>query len=95
MIGRPLDDLLKRAELGKDTITEILEPRDLCLPLVFADDSLIFFKATSEGFRVVKMSLEIYARASRQMVNFEKSDVCFGKSIEKEMEEDLASLLGV
>lgn len=47
--------------------------------LFFADDSLIFFKATKENVLAVKECLNKYERASGQLINFDKSVVTFSK----------------
>lgn len=49
--------------------------------LFFADDSLVFFKATREGCNAIKQCLLKYERASGKMVNFEKSAAAFSPSI--------------
>lgn len=62
--------------------------------LFFTDDSFVFFKANDMEFHHVRMSLEFYARASGQVINFDKSEVSFGKSIPKVIGEALALSLG-
>src|ERR1041385_2069388 len=51
--------------------------------LLFADDSLLFFKATSEGAHEVSNLLEIYCKASGQHVNPAKSTIFFSKGTPK------------
>lgn len=43
--------------------------------LFFADDSLIFFKATPEVCATIRNCLSIYERASGQLINYEKSSL--------------------
>ncbi|XP_075504360.1 uncharacterized protein LOC142541783 [Primulina tabacum] len=45
--------------------------------LFFADDNLLFFRATLEDCMVVRNCLELYERASGQLINFEKSSLSF------------------
>lgn len=48
--------------------------------LLFADDSLLFYKATTNSSRSIKKCLCDYEEASGQMVNFEKSAITFSAS---------------
>ncbi|KAL0397553.1 UNVERIFIED_CONTAM: hypothetical protein Scaly_0203700 [Sesamum calycinum] len=48
--------------------------------LLFADDTLIFSKASSDSARHIKEILEIYRMASGQEINFQKSSVAFSKN---------------
>ena len=64
--------------------------------LLFADDSLMFFKACPEECEFVAETIRVYSTASGQLVNFQKSDVCFCKDVWMEEEEELLSqTLGV
>ena len=64
--------------------------------LLFADDSLMFFKACPEECVAVAEILRAYSTASGQLVNFQKSDVCFGKDVGTEAKEEaLTQTLGV
>jgi hypothetical protein len=47
--------------------------------LLFADDSLLFVKASVEGAEEVVQILETYCQASGQRMNFDKSSVFFSK----------------
>lgn len=47
--------------------------------LLFADDSLLLFKATTEGAEEVSHLLETYALASGQRINKDKSSIFFSK----------------
>lgn len=48
--------------------------------LFFADDSLIFFKATKDNTDLVKDSLSTYEKASGQLINFDKSAITFSRN---------------
>ncbi|XP_075486201.1 uncharacterized protein LOC142525795 [Primulina tabacum] len=45
--------------------------------MFFADDSLVFFRATMEAGARVKECLSIYEKASGQLVNYDKSTLSF------------------
>jgi hypothetical protein len=47
--------------------------------LIFADDILLFFSASTEGADDVKKVLEQYCNASGQRINMDKSSVFFSK----------------
>jgi hypothetical protein len=45
--------------------------------LLFADDSLLFFRANSSQASYVKMALDRYSRAIGQLINFDKCSILF------------------
>jgi hypothetical protein len=47
--------------------------------LLFADDSLLFFKANRESADEVMDVLNIYCQASGQRINMDKSSIHFAK----------------
>jgi hypothetical protein len=59
--------------------------------LVFADDSLLFFKATSEGAMEIVSSLEVYYQASGQKINRSKSSVFFSKGCSQTIRNEIKS----
>lgn len=63
--------------------------------LLFADDSYIFTHATVKDCKEVMAVLDLYERASGQVVNLQKSIVVFSKNIGKEEQLFLADYLGV
>ncbi|KAL5753865.1 hypothetical protein ACOSP7_022085 [Xanthoceras sorbifolium] len=63
--------------------------------LFFADDSMIFTKATSTECLNIQHILLTYSRASGQSVNFQKSSVCFSKHVPELLIEELVQILGV
>ncbi|XP_019155723.1 PREDICTED: uncharacterized protein LOC109152478 [Ipomoea nil] len=48
--------------------------------LFFADDSLLFFKANIREANVVKQCLVRYEKLSGQVVNYNKSSICFSRN---------------
>ncbi|KAL6205710.1 hypothetical protein ACLB2K_022964 [Fragaria x ananassa] len=63
--------------------------------LLFADDSLIFFRANEEECGVVRDILLQYERVSGQQVNFQKSSISFSRNICLDAQFQLAAQLGV
>ncbi|KAL5571807.1 hypothetical protein UlMin_021404 [Ulmus minor] len=63
--------------------------------LLFADDSFMFLDANSSNFEVLSDILNLYCAASGQLVNFEKSEICFGRDIDAPIQRDLAGFFGV
>ncbi|XP_062118476.1 uncharacterized protein LOC133832109 [Humulus lupulus] len=63
--------------------------------LFFADDSMIFMEATQRDVVAFNNILNVYSRASGQLINLEKSDVSFGKCVSLEDQKKLAELLRV
>lgn len=49
--------------------------------LFFVDDSFLFFKATYNGALLIKNLLTVYAQASGQVVNFNKSLILFSANM--------------
>jgi hypothetical protein len=49
--------------------------------LLFADDSLLFFKGSREGAEELSNLLEDYCRASGQRINREKSSIFSQRSV--------------
>ncbi|CAN1332707.1 Putative ribonuclease H protein At1g65750 [Linum perenne] len=63
--------------------------------LLFADDSLFFCRATIQEVRELKETFDVYARASGQLINFEKSGMMFTKSTHPMLAAGLRAILGV
>lgn len=63
--------------------------------LFFADDSLIFGRASEDEIDTVKRILQIYEVASGQKVNLDKSDISFSGSLPNDLKDNLAHRLGV
>ncbi|KAL0361578.1 UNVERIFIED_CONTAM: hypothetical protein Sradi_3842300 [Sesamum radiatum] len=63
--------------------------------LLFADDTLIFYQATTEAMGCIKRILKTLEAASGLQVNLEKSFVVLRKNFPIEGWEDIAGMLGV
>ncbi|KAL5545019.1 hypothetical protein UlMin_008803 [Ulmus minor] len=63
--------------------------------LFFADDSLLFFEASTDSCLAVKEALTGYETASGQLVSYSKSTVCFGPNVAEDLADQLTASLGV
>ncbi|KAA3490189.1 reverse transcriptase [Gossypium australe] len=63
--------------------------------LLFADDCVIFGKATSRGATILKDILKVYESCSGQCVNYCKSTVFYNSKTTEENKEEVSALLGV
>ncbi|XP_019165744.1 PREDICTED: uncharacterized protein LOC109161710 [Ipomoea nil] len=63
--------------------------------LFFADDSLLFFKANIHEATEIKNCLSIYESLSGQMVNYQKSSICYSKNAGENDKDMVAQALGV
>jgi hypothetical protein len=63
--------------------------------LLFADDSLLFFKATTGGAIELKEVLDKYCKASGQSINMDKSSVFFSKGCPAVVKESIKTILEV
>jgi len=63
--------------------------------LLFADDTIIFCGADCAQAGVLKDILCNYERASRQTVNFSKTDVSFSKGVSAERKNQITLLLDI
>lgn len=63
--------------------------------LLFADDSLLFFKANGENATEVRGVLQLYCRASGQQVNMDKSSIHFSKGCSHSSRGEIMDLLQV
>ena len=63
--------------------------------LLFADESLLFFRADGESAREVKEVLEAYCQASGQQINMDKSSIHFGKGCSQSLGGEIKDILEV
>jgi hypothetical protein len=91
-----LSALLQR-EVAQNTI----EPVKICRRapgishLLFADDSLLFFKANQTQAIRVKEVLEMYASSTGQLINPSKCSIFFGKSCPLQHRTKVKAVLGI
>ncbi|KAL8156575.1 hypothetical protein AgCh_001610 [Apium graveolens] len=63
--------------------------------LLFADDSFLFFKASSEELNEVVSVLQKYEEQSGQAINFLKSGIFFSSNVRMDKQQEIKELLGV
>jgi hypothetical protein len=63
--------------------------------LLFADDSLLFFKANGEGANEISESLDLYCKASGQRINLDKSSIFFSKGCPNLVRQEVKGILNV
>jgi hypothetical protein len=63
--------------------------------LLFADDSLLFFRADGKSAREVKEVLDAYCQASGQQINMDKSLIHFAKGCVQSLREEIKNILDV
>ncbi|KAA3472112.1 reverse transcriptase [Gossypium australe] len=63
--------------------------------LLFADDCILFGDASETGANAVRSILKEYSEASGQQVNYDKSLIYFGASVDQNVREQITNTLGV
>ncbi|XP_021751245.1 uncharacterized protein LOC110716900 [Chenopodium quinoa] len=63
--------------------------------LFFADDSLLFARATTQECSIIADIIRVYERASGQKVNLDKTDVAFSRGVPVDRRGEIVSTLGV
>ncbi|XP_024164510.1 uncharacterized protein LOC112171581 [Rosa chinensis] len=63
--------------------------------LFFADDSFLFGAATIHECQTIREILNIYAKASGEKINFQKSSMVFSKNVPIAMQISMATILAV
>jgi hypothetical protein len=63
--------------------------------LLFADDTLLFFKANQDEAIHVRQVLDIYASSTGQLINPSKCSLLFGETCPMEVQNDVRSTLNV
>ena len=63
--------------------------------LCFADDSVLFYKASPQEWGNVQATLEQYERVSGQKLNRDKTSLLFSKNTPSTVQDQLANLVGV
>lgn len=60
--------------------------------LLFADDSFLFFRASTEEATRIKCILDTYAGGAGQAVNFLKSGVFYSSNVRREKQEEISAI---
>ena len=91
-----LATLLNR-EVEKGTISplKIAQGSPGISNLLFADDSLLFFKATVDQARKVKELLDLFQKCSGQLLSHSKCSLLFSEACPDNVRKDIMSTLGV
>ncbi|KAL9667000.1 hypothetical protein QQ045_001345 [Rhodiola kirilowii] len=63
--------------------------------LLFADDSLLFFRVTQSSISWIRTILTIYGKVTGLHVNFEKSEIMLSKNASPEFIDHIRQLMGV
>ena len=63
--------------------------------LLFADDSYLFFKASTIETNKIKEVLQLYEILSGQAVNYQKSAIFFSSNVRRDKQTEIRNLLGV
>ncbi|KAH9735375.1 reverse transcriptase domain-containing protein [Citrus sinensis] len=88
-------NLLMQAEKQK-LIQGLKFSRNLSIShLLFADDSLVFSRASSVDCRHLKKIFEVYAAASGQIFNFEKSSIFFSTNTKQSQMDEIRSIFNL
>lgn len=88
--------LLHKAEMeGQIRGVSICRRAPRITNLLFADDSLIFCQATQNEVQVISKILQVYAGASGQCINLEKSSIYFSGNTPLEQKKWIKDSLGV
>ena len=62
---------------------------------LYADNVLIFYRASPKNLRAIHSAFELYASLSGQVVNWEKSNIYFYKGVSSAKIWDLLSICGM
>jgi hypothetical protein len=87
--------------LQKEVSTNGIEPIKICRQapgvshLLFADDSLLFFKARGGQTSRIKEVLDLYATSTGQLINPSKCSILFGNSCAANVREEVKGVLQV
>ena len=87
---------LLKAEHNHDIMGVKLGRNELSFThLIFADDSLLYFKNDAKSLATLRTTLEWYCTFLGQKINLDKSDLFCSPNMSREDQECLASLLQV
>ena len=87
--------LAREEELGRLHGVSICRSAPSISHLLFADDSLVFCQAKQEEVQMTSDVLDLYAMASGQCINFEKSYVYFSSNTSRVQKDSIKNVLRV
>lgn len=64
-------------------------------PVFFADDSILFAKASVQECSTVANIISIYERVSGQKVNYDITEISFSKGVNNHLRQEIVDILGV
>lgn len=73
--------MLKLEEEGHIKEVKIARSAPSISHLIFADDSLFFYKANNDSCRKIRQTVDLFCRISGEAINFDKSSVIFSPNI--------------
>lgn len=83
------------ADRGNITESQVCPDSPRVTHLLFADDSLIFFRADNQEAIIVKSLLQRYDSMSGQAINLQKSGVMFSTNVGDDQKLRISEILGV
>ncbi|CAM8911363.1 unnamed protein product [Rhodiola kirilowii] len=92
LLDAKLVDAVNRGVLSG---VKISRPAPCISHLFFADDAILFFKATVEQATYLKRIIGSYEMLSGQRVNYNKSEIVFSPNIVNHVKHNIISVLGV
>lgn len=63
--------------------------------LIYADDTILFFKATPAAFHTINSTLLRYGSLAGQRINYNKSELLFSPNTPRDFKESISANLGV
>ncbi|KAH9748716.1 reverse transcriptase domain-containing protein [Citrus sinensis] len=95
MCAEVFSNMLKQAE-NQSLIHGLKFSRDISVShLLFADDSLVFSRASTTDCKNLKKIFDCYAAASGQEFNYDKSSMLFSSSTSQNQREEIKSIFGL
>ncbi|KAM0844489.1 hypothetical protein ACQ4PT_057047 [Festuca glaucescens] len=95
-VGEALSCILKKeTREGRITPLKVARGAPGVSSLLFADDSLLFFKATAEEARAVDSALKLFQRCTGQLLSPSKCSVLFSSACPSATQLEIKSILGV
>jgi hypothetical protein len=95
-VGEALTSILKeKTNDGKLTPIKVARNAPGISNLMFADDSLLFFKATMEEAREVDSALKLFQRCTGQLVSPSKCSLLFSGECPSAVRDDIRNLLDI